>query len=555
MVTGQRPFDVDSFAGLAAAVRLSPPGSLRELRPDAPDNLERTLQRALAIDPRDRFQSMREFATAIDSVLQTLSASTSIAIVPFTLSTSDDGSGLADAVTEAVADDLSGVGAVKVIRRSELDDSRSTVGHFNASAWSVTDDARVLLGTVAVNGPTTIVSARLFDPAQNRAVADWQIQAGSSELPRLSTDLSRAILSELGVRLSAAERRRLSARPRISAGSYVPYYNGRRQMSRGNAQACLAAIASFERAAAEAPQEPFAYAGIAEACVGVIEQGCAFDRDQVATRARSELKNALQIDAVEPEVEFAAAEVAYRLDGSPVPAEARLRRVLTVWPGHIRAALRLAECLVVTGTFHDAIMMAREAAERHPRSPGVLRRAGRVFHFANAYGDAARMFSAALDGEPDDVVARFDLALTLAKSGDVSGARAQCDAALASDEGRALAVAAIGNAAKVHGDTAQHDAARRYLCRFQNETTVSACWFRLLDVAFGHTGRPLEYLEIYDEALGLAKFMGFAPVDGSLSALVASVGLIAYLDVEPSFHAIYGASAFTALLDQLNNTP
>jgi len=152
MVTGRRPFDVDSFAGLAAAVRLSPPASLRELRPDAPENLVRTLQRALSTDPRDRFQSMRELVTAIDSVQQTLNASTSIAILPFTSSTSDDGSGFSDALTEAVADDLSGVGAVKVIRRSELDRPQSTDGHFNASAWSAADDARVLLGTVAVNG-------------------------------------------------------------------------------------------------------------------------------------------------------------------------------------------------------------------------------------------------------------------------------------------------------------------------------------------------------------------------------------------------------------------
>ena len=58
------------------------------------------------------------------------------------------------------------------------------------------------------------------------------------------------------------------------------------------------------------------------------------------------------------------------------------------------------------------------SAERQPFSPRTLLRVGRVLHFARDYDEAVRVFTAALERVPDSVVARFDLALTLAKSGE-----------------------------------------------------------------------------------------------------------------------------------------
>ena len=127
----------------------------------------------------------------------------------------------------------------------------------------------------------------------------------------------------------------------------------------------------------------------------------AADRDQLARRARAELERAADVDGTDPEVLFAAAEVAYRLDWSLQAAESRLRQLLAARPGHWRARLRLAECLVVTGKFNDAIGMARDAAERQPFSPRTLLRVGRVLHFARDYDEAARAFTAVLERWPD----------------------------------------------------------------------------------------------------------------------------------------------------------
>jgi hypothetical protein len=72
MVTGQRPFSADDTAGVLDMHRHQPPPHLREVAPeiDAPVGLDRVIQRALAKDPADRFQSAVDMANALEAVAE-----------------------------------------------------------------------------------------------------------------------------------------------------------------------------------------------------------------------------------------------------------------------------------------------------------------------------------------------------------------------------------------------------------------------------------------------------------------------------------------------------
>jgi len=109
--------------------------------------------------------------------------------------------------------------------------------------------------------------------------------------------------------------------------------------------------------------------------------------------------------------------------------------------------------------------------------------------------------------------------------------------------GRAILAAAAGNAARARGDRARYDLCWRALRRFHQEEPVPACAFDLIETSFGNTGRPIEYLEGYDDNLGVARFLGFAMVAGSLTRYVSSVGLIAYLGLDPSLEPLAQASS------------
>jgi tetratricopeptide (TPR) repeat protein len=233
-----------------------------------------------------------------------------------------------------------------------------------------------------------------------------------SELPRLLGRIACGVTATLGVRLSADEERTLANERPVAPQSYLSYLKGRRQLSEGTEASSRAALASFEESCVGGIRDPRPHAAVVEASIALMETGCAADRDQLAQQARAELERASEIDAADPEALFAAAEVAYRLDWSLAVAEGRLRQLLASRPGHWRARLRLAECLIITGKFSDAIACAHDVVERQPFSARTLLRAGRVLHFARDYDAAVRVFTAALDRVPDSVVARFDLALS-----------------------------------------------------------------------------------------------------------------------------------------------
>jgi eukaryotic-like serine/threonine-protein kinase len=73
-VTGQVPFDGNTFNELLFKIVLSEPPSLRELRPDVDAAFEAITQKAMARDPAQRFASADEFVQAIDSWVATSSA-------------------------------------------------------------------------------------------------------------------------------------------------------------------------------------------------------------------------------------------------------------------------------------------------------------------------------------------------------------------------------------------------------------------------------------------------------------------------------------------------
>jgi eukaryotic-like serine/threonine-protein kinase len=68
MLSGTLPFEKASFAELMAAHLSEPPMPLRVLVPSLPGTLEQIVLRALAKDPKDRFQTMEDMAQALEAV-------------------------------------------------------------------------------------------------------------------------------------------------------------------------------------------------------------------------------------------------------------------------------------------------------------------------------------------------------------------------------------------------------------------------------------------------------------------------------------------------------
>src|ERR1051326_3088485 len=69
-LTGNPPFPGSTAQATIARRFQAPPDSIRAQRPEVPVKLAGTIERALSLDPADRFGSMAEFATALTTAAQ-----------------------------------------------------------------------------------------------------------------------------------------------------------------------------------------------------------------------------------------------------------------------------------------------------------------------------------------------------------------------------------------------------------------------------------------------------------------------------------------------------
>jgi serine/threonine protein kinase len=65
LITGVAPFDGTTMPDLLAAILQDPPPPLRQLRPDAPEGLEKVISRCLEKDPSARFSDVAELTEAL----------------------------------------------------------------------------------------------------------------------------------------------------------------------------------------------------------------------------------------------------------------------------------------------------------------------------------------------------------------------------------------------------------------------------------------------------------------------------------------------------------
>ncbi|KYF88398.1 protein kinase, partial [Sorangium cellulosum] len=65
IIGGRPPYVADSFPELCAKIYTSPPEPLQDLRPEVPEGLVEVIEKSIAREPEDRYQSIAEFVQAL----------------------------------------------------------------------------------------------------------------------------------------------------------------------------------------------------------------------------------------------------------------------------------------------------------------------------------------------------------------------------------------------------------------------------------------------------------------------------------------------------------
>ena len=386
-LAGTPPYSGSSWRAILARQLTDPLPSLRAIRGDVPEVVERAITRALAREPGDRFDTMAAFVAALRASASRAPSNRSIAVLPFlNMSADPENEHFADGITEDVISQLSKIRALQVI-------SRTSVMPFKGRQHGLREIAEQLHvstlveGSVRRAGDRVRIVAQLIDAATDQHLWSDTFDRQLTDIFAIQSEVALQIAVALKAELSSDERSRIEKEPTNDVAAYQEYLQGRHCLIRYTAEGMRQAIVFFEQALAIDPRYALAYAGIAMAYTELGEVG-ALDPEQAYPKAKAAVARALALDPDLAEAHCTAAFGKFVYEFDWPGAEAEFKRALELSPSNSDTYDLYGRMCSALGRFEEAIALQRRAHDLDPLAHPV--------DVATAYLRAGR-FDEALD--------------------------------------------------------------------------------------------------------------------------------------------------------------
>ncbi|HEV2860837.1 MAG TPA: protein kinase [Pyrinomonadaceae bacterium] len=455
----------------------------------------------------------------------------SLAVLPFDNAGRDPASEyLSDGIPESLINSLSQLPSVKVR-------SRSSVFRYKGRDVDAEQVGRelgvgaVVKGRVEKRGEDLVVGVELIDARDDTHLWGETYTRRLSDLPRLQEELSRAITTELRLRLSGDEERQLVKHYSTNAEAYQLYLQGRYHWNKRTADGLRDGIEFFRRAAERDPSYAPAYAGMADCywLLNVYNVGPALESSAKASEAA---RRALSLDETLAEAHASLASVLYRYDWNWQEAERHFQRAIQLKPDYATAHQWYSAMLAAAGRFQEAEVEVQKAHELEPFSLTINSDLGRHLYYARRYDEALAAHRRTLEMDNNFARGHTETGYVLAQAGRAEGAIEEFRQALALDKESVSALSGLGyaygaagrkaEAAKVIADL-KEQAATRYVSPYQ---------LAVVYAGMGERAQALAHLEkAADERYNWLAFVGVEPqfdtlrADPRFAALLKRVGL------------------------------
>ncbi len=407
MLTGDAPFASETVMQTVYARVTRPPRSPKLLRPDLPDHYARIVLKCLERDPARRYQSAAEILADLDAepgerrvltigvpawrkaaavaaavllaataglfavprtreaILEAVGYSAApaplkyVAVLPFRAT--GEGGGLDDAalgITDALDARLRELKSVSVSvgSRADLTKPLDQIGRLLGAQL-------VLDGTVEGNADKLGVVVNLDEVATGRRLWSEEFTGARQDLLTLQDQIYAKLLDKLAVGGAGDALSRGATRLTTNVAAYELYLKAR-SLVRKNADAAAenAALALYAQAVQQDPRFALAYAGIADANMGLFhltKDGAWTERALGAARRAEDLNDSL------PEVHNALARV-YLATGRTGQALAELKRSLDMEPNSDTAWSAMSAAHLAAGQKDLAIQDMRRTVDINP---------------------------------------------------------------------------------------------------------------------------------------------------------------------------------------------
>ena len=448
MLTGKPPYSGSSAQAVLARHTIDPIPSVRKSRPDVPVAIERTIAKALAKAPADRFASAadlrdtltgaapapprtegwrptRGFAITVAATLvlavalwtvfhrSAAAADRSVAVLPFeNLGNGADDQYFADGITAELINALGRVPGLRVpgrtsafaLRRENLD-SKTIGSRLNATM--------LLEGSAQRAGDKLRVTAELIDAVTGDVLWSDVYRRDVKDILDVEDEISRAIVAALQVHLAGGARR-LVEHGTENSEAHDLYLKGLYFLNHraGGPAALQRSIAFLKQALALDSNYAQAWAGLGQA-YGFLAGFDVVPPSDAFERAKAAASRAVALDSELALAHTSLGFIAIFHDWDWPAAKRELDRASAIDSTEPSTHLYRAWYELSRGRVDDALAQMEAARRLDPLHQIYNARYGTLLNYAHRNADAEAALHRALDLDTANAEAKGDLAMTL----------------------------------------------------------------------------------------------------------------------------------------------
>ena len=504
MTTGQRPFIKDRPESLMFAIINAAAPSVRTLRPDAPETLDRLISECLRKQASQRPESAAVVSQALRGIrdgvptgalpLPARDVIRAIAVLPLrNLSNDPSQEYFADGMTESIISDLARIKALRVI-------SRTSAMSYKGATKSLPDIARelnvdaVLEGSALLVGKRVRVSVQLVSARTDETLWVERYDRELEDVLALQGELAETVAREIAIQLSPVEETQLAKRHTVNAEAHLEYLKARYSLSSGSPESVEVAQRYAMQALKLDEEYALAWCVLADCFTWRLIRGMAVPVE-AAKEAIAAVDKALALDPQLPDA-HASKGLLLTHTGSLAEGLRSLQKAVELNPGYADAYNLLGRALYSYERIPESLAAIEKSLNLDPLSMLVYTGAGDAYYFAREYEKSVIHYRMSIELDP-----RFDgthtgLARSLEALGRFDEARAEYE------EGRRLAgvvLAASFGLAHLAQASGNESEARRILGELVSarSTRVISSWgIAVLHASLGDVDEAFEWLEV-----------------------------------------------------------
>ncbi len=418
-----------------------------------------------------------------------------------------------DGMTDELITDLAKFSSLSVISRTSAMQYRGTTKTLPTIGRELNVDA-VVEGSVVRSEKGARITVQLINARSDRHLWAESYEREAGDIVTLQSDVAEAIADQIQIKLTPADKQRLSHATPVNPEAHEAYLKGLYFWNERTAESLKTSIAYFEEAIRNDPNYALAYSGLADAYDVASDYDLFPPRDSYS-KAKAAVLKALELDPTLAQAHATLADMKSAYEWDWAGAEVEFKRALELNPG---------------GRHEEALAEIRRAMELDPLSPSINAFAGSALYMARQYDKSVEQLVKMTQAEPTYAVAHYFLGFSREQRRELKEAVREFQKAVDLSGGDPSYLAGLAHAYALSGH--QHQA--RVICKkLQN--------------------RPRnEYVSAYD--IGLI-YAGLRQKEQALTWLKRAYEEgdpnMNFLNVEPAFDDLHSDVTFRDMLQRV----